>query len=127
MKLTVLTWLRDSLVGLTGRIIELTFRTILFCLPLGAYLLLIQLRSKASTIRNISVYTEDNSVWQHIFPGFILVAINPNSLKEWYFKKRLKIQTWISDNKFLLFLLLSLTVFILTFAVFYIVLMLHNN
>ena len=127
MKLQVLTWLRDSLVGLIGRTIETIFRIILCCLPLGVYLLLIQFRSKASTIRNISVYTEDNSVWQHIFPGFILVSINPNSLKEWHLKRKAKVQGWISDNRFLLFLLIFLVVFILTFAVFYIVLMMHNN
>ena len=107
--------------------IEIIFRVILFCLPLGIYLLLIQSRSKASKISNISVYTEDYSVWQHIFPGFILVSVNPNSIKEWYLKKRLKVQIWVGDNRFLLFLLLFLIVFVLTFAVFYIVLMLHNN
>jgi len=127
MKLQVLTWLRDSLIGLIGRTIEIIFRTILFCLPLGVYLLLIQFRSKASKISNISVYTEDYSVWQHVFPGFILVSINPNSIKEWCLKKRLKIQTWVGDNKFLLFLSLFFIVFVLTFAVFYIVLMLYNN
>lgn len=102
MKLTVLTWLRDSLIGVTGRTIELLFRIILCCLPLGVYLLLIQFRSKASTIRNISVYTEDNSMWQHIFPGFILVAINPNLLKESWFKTRKNIQTWMYNNRFIL-------------------------
>ena len=127
MKLQVLTWLKDSLIGLIGRTIEIIFRTILFCLPLGIYLLLIQFRSKASKVSNISVYTEDYSVWQHIFPGFILVSINPNSIKEWCLKKRLKIQIWVGDNRFLLFLSLFFIVFILMFAVIYIVLMLHNN
>lgn len=127
MKLQVLTWLRDSLIGLTGRIIELLFRIILCCLPLGIYMLLIQFRSKASKISNISVFTNDNSTWQHVFPGFILVAINPNLLKESYFKFRRNFQTWISDNRFLLFFVLSTAIFLLTFAVFYIALFLKGK
>ena len=127
MKLQVLTWLKDSLIGLIGKMIELIFRTILCCLPLGVYLLLIQFRSKASTIRNISVYTEDSSVWQHIFPGFILVAVNPNLLKNSYIKFRRNIQVWINDNRFLLFFLIFIFVFFLTFAIFYIILILKGN
>lgn len=127
MKLQVLTWLRDSLIGLTGRIIELLFRIILCCLPLGVYLLLIQFRSKASKISNISVFTNDNSTWQHVFPGFILVAINPDLLKESYFKFRRNFQAWISDNRFLLFFVLSTAIFLLTFTVFYIALFLKGK
>lgn len=127
MKLQVLTWLRDSLIGLTGRIIELLFRIILCCLPLGVYMLLIQFRSKASKISNISVFTNDNSTWQHVFPGFILVAINPDLLKESYFKFRRNFQTWISDNRFLLFFVLSTAIFLLTFTVFYIALFLKGK
>ena len=109
MKLTVLTWLRDSLIGITGRTIELIFRTILCLLPLGVYLLLVQLRSKASKISNISVYTTDDSIWQHIFPGFILVAINPNVLKEHYNKSKRNFQSWYQENKYLItFIFMSL-------------------
>lgn len=114
MRLTVLTWLRDSLIGLIGRTIEIIFRVILCLLPLGAYLLLIQLRSKASSIRNILNVTEDNSIWQHIFPGFILVAINPNVLKEHYNKSKKEFQNWIKDNKYILtFICMSLIVALL--------------
>ena len=81
MKLTVLNWFKDELIPFVGRIIELLFRIILFILPLGLFLLLIQYRGKASKISNISVFTEDNSVWQHIYPGFILVAIDPEITK----------------------------------------------
>ena len=95
MKLQVLTWLRDSLINISGRIIELLFRGILCCLPLGVYLLLIQFRSKASKVSSLSVFTTDESMWQHIFPGFILVAINPNLLKESWFKKKRNIQVCV--------------------------------
>ena len=100
MKLTVLTWLRDSSISLIGRAIEISFRIILFCLPLGVYLLLIEARDKASKISNISVYTTDDSVWQHVFPGFILVAINPNSFKNFYNSLKINFQQWVNRNKY---------------------------
>ena len=109
MKLTVLKWLFDSSISLIGRTIELLFRIILCILPMGAFLLLIQLRSKASKVSNISVYTNDESIWQHIFPGFILIAINPNSLKNSYNSTKNNFQKWIEENKYILaFLFMSL-------------------
>ena len=102
MKLTVLNWFKDSLIGLIGRTIEITFRVILFFLPLGVYLLLIQSRQKASTISNISVFTSDDSRWQHIFPGFILVTLDHNSFKKSANKIKAAIQLWVQTNKYIL-------------------------
>ena len=117
MKLTVLTWLRDSLIEFTGKSIEIIFRIILCLMPLGVYLLLLQLREKASKVSSLSVYTADESTWQHVFPGFILIAINPNLLKESFYKFRKSTQSWINDNKFLLFFILLLVVSLLTLIV----------
>jgi hypothetical protein len=114
MKLTVLTWLTDELVPFIGRLIELTFRIILFLLPLGIYLYLIQSRSKASKVSNLSIYTNDDSVWQHIFPGFILVSINPQSFKRSIASTKNNIQLWISSNKYILsFLFMAAIVFLM--------------
>ena len=113
MKLTVLSWFKDTLITLLGRIIEVSFRIILFFLPLGLYLVLIQARDKASKVSNLSVYTSDNSVWQHIFPGFILVAINPNLFKQEYTEIKRKFQGWVSDNKYLLGFLFMTTIVVL--------------
>lgn len=119
MKLTVLTWLRDSSITLIGRTIEIIFRTILFCLPLGVYLLLIQLRSKASKISNISVYTDEKSCWQHIFPGFILVAVDENMLKNKYNEIKKNFQTWIFNNRFILsFLAILLIILLISLILF---------
>lgn len=119
MKLTVLTWLRDSSITLIGRTIEIIFRTILFCLPLGVYLLLIQLRSKASKISNISVYTDEKSCWQHIFPGFILVAVDENMLKNKYNEIKKNFQTWIFNNRFILsFLAIFLIILLISLILF---------
>ena len=105
MKLTVLTWLKDSSIGLIGRTIELIFRGLLLFLPLGVYLLLIQSREKASVISSLSAFTTDDSRWQHIFPGFILITINQQSLKKSIIKSRNQIQNWIAANKYIIAML----------------------
>ena len=102
MKLTVLTWLKDASINLIGRTIELIFRGLLLLLPLGAYLLLIQSREKASAISSLTAFTTDDSRWQHIFPGFILITVNQQSLKKGIEKTKLKIQNWIASNKYIL-------------------------
>lgn len=113
MKLIVLTWLRDSLIQLMGRVVEILFRLILLVLPMGVYLLLIQARDKASSIRTILDFTEDNSRWQHIFPGFIIVAINPDVTKNAYNKLKREFQMWINENKYALGLLFMTLIVVL--------------
>ena len=111
MKLTVLTWLRDELLGNLGKLIEILFRLVLLVLPMGLYLLLVQGRSKASSIRTILDSTEDNSRWQYIFPGFRLVAVDPNAAKTTYSKFKINVQSWINSNKYLLgFIFMTLVV-----------------
>jgi hypothetical protein len=110
MKLTVLTWLKESSINLIGRSIEFLFRTILCLLPLGIYLVLLQKRSKASTINTISVYTKEYSKWQHVFPGFILVAIEPDSLTNFLTRVNNNIQNWISKNKYYIAILFMATI-----------------
>lgn len=105
MKLTVLNWFKDFMKVFLGRIIELIFRVILFVLPLGVYMFIMQHRTKVSSVSNLTVYTKDESVWQHVFPGFILVAIQPNQFKEFIHAKKAKIQGWIKENKYLLAML----------------------
>ena len=102
MKLTVLKWLGSSSVVLLGRLIELTFRTILCFLPLGVYMLLLQKRKGASSATTISVYTNERSKFQHVFPGFILVAIEPGALDLMIGQVKEKVQNWISQNKYIL-------------------------
>lgn len=111
MRLTVLEWIKEGAIPLIGKGIELGFRLILFILPLGVYMCLLQLRSKASSITSISTYTEDNSRFQHIFPGFILVSINPDSLTSFVKKANSNFQLWVNSNKYTLsFLFMAMIV-----------------
>lgn len=110
MKFTVLTWVRDVIIIWIAKIIEITFRTILFLLPLGVFLLLIQLRSKVSKVSNLSTFTSDESVWQHVFPGFILVAVDQNLLKNKIANVHSKFQGWVSSHKYTLAFIFMVTI-----------------
>ena len=102
MNLTVLKWLWDTIVPFLGRTIELIFRIMLCLLPLGVYMILLQKRSKASAVSSLSTYTNDRSRWQHIFPGFILISINPDDLTNYLNQKKGQFQTWVNTNKYIL-------------------------
>ena len=110
MKLTVLGWLKDVLLVWVARVIEITFRLILLCLPLWVFLLVIQGRGKASSVSNLTTFTNDKSIWQHIFPGFILVAIDPDQFKNTNLKIYTRIQSWLNRNKYTLAFLFMITV-----------------
>ena len=105
MKLTVLKWIGESSIGILGRTIEVLFRIILCFLPLGVYMLLLQKRTKASKISNIMVYTNDRSIWQHVFPGFILVSIEPDGMQKFLLNLNSNFKNWVERNKYLLALL----------------------
>ena len=113
MKLTVLTWLRDSSINLIGRTIELLFRILLFFLPLGLYLLLIQMREKASAVSSLTAFTNDESRWQHVFPGFILITVNHQSFRRSLNKLKSSTQLWISSNKYLIEVLFMILLLLL--------------
>jgi hypothetical protein len=110
MKLTVLNWLKDSSKNLIGRSIELLFRFILCILPLGLYMILLQKRSKASKVSSLMTFTNDRSVWQHIFPGFILVAIEPDALNNFLTNLNNYFKSWVERNKYALAILFMATI-----------------
>ena len=110
MKLIVLNWLKDSSKNLIGRSIELLFRFILCILPLGLYMILLQKRSKASKVSSLMTFTNDRSVWQHIFPGFILVAIEPDVLNNFLTNLNNSFKAWVERNKYALAILFMATI-----------------
>lgn len=115
MKLTVSEWFLEWGKQFLGRLIEITFRVLLFLLPLGVYMTLLQYRSKASKVSNLSIYTKDESVWQHIFPGFILVSIEPEQFKAYVNGKKSAFQSWVNENKYILSFLFALLIIALMF------------
>lgn len=108
MNLVVYTWFKEFLKGLFWQIAERVLRVLLFLMPLGFYLTILQFRSKASKVSSLSAFTNDNSVWQHIFPGFALVAMDPSLFKNSIKKNNELLQAWVQRNKYTLSFLFAL-------------------
>ena len=115
MKIEASVWVKDFLTNLIKQLIEFSIRIILFFLPMGLYLLLLQFRKKVSSTSNLSAFTTPNSVWQHIFPGFILVAVDHNYFRNIIKVKHNEFQTWINNNKYVLCFLFALVLVIFMF------------
>ena len=108
MKLEVTKWIVDFSVNVFKQVSEFLLRCLLFLLPLGVYLFLMEFRNKVSSISNITVYTEDNSVWQHVFPGFILVNVKPGLFRAGITNKYMNFQKWVERNKYVISLVFAL-------------------
>ena len=65
-------------------------------------MLILQGRSKVSSVSNLSAFTNDKSVWQHVFPGFMLVSVDQKQFRSRVVKVRDSIQSWIKENRSLL-------------------------
>ena len=55
-------------------------------------------------------FTNDRSVWQHIFPGFILVAIEPDVLNNFLTNLNNSFKAWVERNKYALAILFMATI-----------------
>ena len=113
MKPIILTWIKDFTLNNLKLIGEFIARVAWLMLPLGVFMLLIQMRSKASGIRSISAFTNDSSEFQAIFPGYYLVSVNPNEMKEHIVKTKNSFQKWVQGNKYVLCFSLALCVVLL--------------
>lgn len=107
MNLIVYNWFKEFLKGLFWQISERLLRVILFLLPMGLYLMLLQFRSKASKVSSLTAFTNDKSIWQHVFPGFILVAIDPDMFRNMVRNQNEALQAWVQRNRYTLCFLLA--------------------
>lgn len=110
MKPIILAWIKEYIIRTLLSLGEFLARVVWLMLPLGVFMLLLQMRSKASGIRSISAFTNDSSEFQAIFPGYYLVSVNPNEMKEYMTKTKGSFQKWVQNNKYVLCFLLALCV-----------------
>lgn len=62
-------------------VLNIVAHIVALCLPVGLYVLLLQLRSKCSVISSLSAYAPPESTWQFIYPNTIIVTTTPKLLK----------------------------------------------
>ena len=95
-------------IALTIVLLEKICTLIYLCLPMGLFMLIMSFRTKNNSTTAIQTFTNDRSEFQHIFPNFILVIVEPNLLKK-EIQKRID-----KTNSFLLkYLPLTITLCIL--------------
>lgn len=73
----VLNAIRDMIAWILNKVLTLVY----LCLPVGLFLLLMQLRDKNNKATAIGAFVDENSEFQYIFPEYILVSVDPNKLK----------------------------------------------
>ena len=80
-------------VGLLEKLMVL-----LYCLlPMGLFMLLMSLRTKNHKATAIGTFTNERSEFQHIFPNYILVIVEPNLFKKDIRDKIYKLNVFLSE------------------------------
>ena len=62
-------------------ILELILKGIYMLLPIGLYMALLQFRDKVSKVSAIHTFTRDDSTFQFIHKNFMLVCVDPSTVR----------------------------------------------
>lgn len=86
-------------MGLT----EGLLRLLILLLPIGLFMLLIQLRTKAPSGSALPIYVNNGkSEWQFVYSGTILVMMEPNALRDKFNAMISTVNRFLNKYKFLL-------------------------
>ena len=80
-KFPMLNVLLQLFIALTIGLLEKICILLYLMLPLGLFMPLMSLRTKNHKATAISTFTNEKSEFQHIFPNYILVVVEPQLLK----------------------------------------------
>ena len=80
-KFPMLNVLLQLFIALTIGLLEKICILLYLMLPMGLFMLLMSLRTKNHKATAISTFTNEKSEFQHIFPNYILVVVDPQLLK----------------------------------------------
>ena len=80
-KFPMLNVLLQLFIALTIGLLEKICILLYLMLPMGLFMLLMSLRTKNHKATAISTFTNEKSEFQHIFPNYILVVVEPQLLK----------------------------------------------
>lgn len=107
-KFPMLDILLKLFIALTIGVIE-KICILLYCLlPIGFFMLLMSFRTKNHKATAIGTYTNEKSEFQHIFPNYILVIVEPAWLRRGIEIRINNFQKWVEKYKYLLLTLLAL-------------------
>lgn len=111
-KLSFLSATLNLIISTLLNILNYVLAFLYMCLPLWFFMVIMQLRDKNNKATAISTFVKDNSEFQYIFPGYILVAVDPTSLRKWHKNFMRIVYDYLNTNKWLL--IISLLIIIAT-------------
>ena len=80
-KFPMLNVLLQLFIALTIGLLEKICILLYLMLPMGLFMLLMSLRTKNHKTTAIGTFTNEKSEFQHIFPNYILVVVEPQLLR----------------------------------------------
>lgn len=109
MLATLLQFVLAITIGLLEKVCVL-----LYCLlPIGLFMLIMSFRSKNHKTTALSTFTNENSEFQHIFPNYLMVVVEPKYLKRLVNKKINEINEFNNKYKWVYLVLIMLLLFLI--------------
>ena len=116
-KFPMLNVLLQLVIALTIGLLEKICILLYLMLPMGLFMLLMSLRTKNHKATAIGTFTNEKSEFQHIFPNYILVVVEPQLLRRSVTKKVNEVNGFLS--KYLVMILVGIILVLLVLGAVY--------
>ena len=116
-KFPMLNVLLQLVIALTIGLLEKICILLYLMLPMGLFMLLMSLRTKNHKTTAIGTFTNEKSEFQHIFPNYILVVVEPQLLRRSVTKKVNEVNGFLS--KYLGMILVGIILVLLVLGAVY--------
>ena len=116
-KFPMLNVLLQLVIALTIGLLEKICILLYLMLPMGLFMLLMSLRTKNHKATAIGTFTNEKSEFQHIFPNYILVVVEPQLLRRSVVKKVNEVNSFL--GKYLGMILVGIILVLLVLGAVY--------
>ena len=116
-KFPMLNVLLQLFIALTIGLLEKICILLYLMLPMGLFMLLMSLRTKNHKATAIGTFTNEKSEFQHIFPNYILVVVEPQLLRRSVTKRVNEVNGFLS--KYLGMILVGIILVLLVLGAVY--------
>ena len=116
-KFPMLNVLLQLVIALTIGLLEKICILLYLMLPMGLFMLLMSLRTKNHKTTAIGTFTNEKSEFQHIFPNYILVVVEPQLLRRSVTKRVNEVNGFLS--KYLGMILVGIILVLLVLGAVY--------
>ena len=116
-KFPMLNVLLQLVIALTIGLLEKICILLYLMLPMGLFMLLMSLRTKNHKTTAIGTFTNEKSEFQHIFPNYILVVVEPQLLRRSVTKRVNEVNSFLS--KYLGMILVGIILVLLVLGAVY--------